>query len=61
MQMTPYNSLILTKATSGKPVRYYVGAGWTRSGQFTTKESWEAYVADCAKRANSPVHVQVAK
>jgi pectinesterase len=52
------NQLALTKAKSGTPVRYYVGAGWTRSGQFPTKESWDAYVADCAKRANSPVRVQ---
>lgn len=55
----PQNHLALTEATSGKPVRYYVGAGWTRSGQFTTKESWDSYLADCAKRVNSPVRVEV--
>jgi len=53
------NQLALTKATSGVPVRYYVGAGWTRSGQFPTKESWDAYVTDAAKRANAPIRVKV--
>lgn len=56
-----FNSLALAKAASGTPVRYYVGAGWSRSGQFPTKESWEAYVADCAKRVNSPIRIQVSK
>ncbi len=51
------NSLALTKAVSGKPVRYYIGAGWSRSGLFPTKESWESYLADFAKRVNSPIRV----
>lgn len=54
-----YNQFVLTKAVSGAPIRYYVGAGWTRSGQFPTKESWDAFVADFAKRVNAPLRVQV--
>ncbi len=52
------NQLVLVKATSGTPIRYYVGAGWTRSGHFPTKESWDAYVAEFARRINSPVRIQ---
>ena len=53
------NLLALTKATSGVPVTYYVGAGWTRSGDFPTKESWEKYLLDFAKRQQSPITVKV--
>ena len=51
------NHLVLAKATSGKPLRYYVGAGWSKAGEFTTKEAWNAYVATCAARAKSPVKI----
>jgi hypothetical protein len=51
------NDLALAKATPGKPLRYYVGAGWSKAGEFTTKEAWNAYVAACAARAKSPVKV----
>ncbi len=54
------NQLILAKATSGKPVRYLVGAGWSKAGEFTTPEAWTAYVAACAARAKSPVKVIIA-
>ncbi|MGC4071337.1 MAG: DUF4861 domain-containing protein [Nibricoccus sp.] len=53
------NVLALTKATSGVPVRYYVGAGWSKSGDFPTKESWEKYLADFAKRLKSPITVKL--
>jgi hypothetical protein len=51
------NLLALAKATPGKPLRYFAGAGWDRSGQFSTKEEWNAYVAAAAARAKSPVRV----
>jgi hypothetical protein len=53
------NQLILAKVTSGKPVRYLVGAGWSKAGEFTTKEAWNTYVAACAARAKSPVKIAV--
>ncbi len=53
------NHLVLVKATSGKPVRYYAGAGWSKAGEFTTQEAWETYVAACAARAKSPVKVSL--
>jgi len=51
------NQLVLAKVTSGQPLRYYVGAGWTKSGDFASPEDWNAYVAACAARAKSPVKV----
>jgi hypothetical protein len=53
------NNLVLTKVTPGKPLRYLAGAGWSKAGEFTSKESWNAYVADCAARLRSPVKVSV--
>lgn len=53
------NQLVLAKATSGQPLRYYVGAGWTKSGDFASKEDWSKYVAAEAMCAKSPVKVMV--
>ncbi len=51
------NHLLLAKAVSGQSLRYYVGAGWSKAGEFTTQESWNAYVAACAARVRAPVRV----
>lgn len=51
------NHLLLAKATAGMPLRYYAGAGWTKAGEFTTQESWNAYVAAFAARLKSPLKV----
>ncbi len=54
------NELILAKATSGQPLRYFAGAGWSKAGEFTSLAAWNAYVADCASRAASPIKITVA-
>jgi hypothetical protein len=51
------NHLVIVKAASGQPLRYYVGAGWSKAGEFTSPEQWNAYVAACAERARHPVKV----
>ena len=51
------NQLVLAKVTSGQPLRYYVGAGWSKAGEFTTQQQWNDYVAGWAARANSPLRV----
>ncbi len=51
------NHLILARAAAGQPVRYWIGAGWTRSGDFATEADWKAYVAAWAARAASPVRI----
>jgi len=53
------NRLVLARVVSGQPLRYYVGAGWSKSGEFSTKDEWNAYVAARAARAASPVKVSV--
>ena len=54
------NQLILTKVTSGQPIRYFVGAGWSKAGEFTTQQQWNDYVAACAARMRAPVKVALA-
>ncbi|WP_164891003.1 DUF4861 domain-containing protein [Botryobacter ruber] len=39
-------------------VIYYTGFGWKRSGQFTSPEEWDAYLADFAARIASPLEVE---
>ena len=51
------NELVLVKASPGRPVRYYAGAGWSKAGEFTSRESWDAYVAASVARIGSPVTV----
>ena len=53
------NVLVLARATSGKPLRYLAGAGWSRAGEFTTEAKWNAYVAACAERFRVPIEVTV--
>lgn len=53
------NELVLAKAVAGQPLRYLAGAGWSKAGEFTSAEAWNAYVAACAARLGSPVHVHV--
>ena len=53
------NALILAPVVAGKPLRYYVGAAWTRSGDFKSEQDWQRYVAAEAARSRSPVTVSV--
>ncbi len=41
---TKDDHLALIKVTPGKPFVYYAGAGWSKSGDFPTAESWEKYL-----------------
>ena len=54
------NQLVLAKVRSGQPLHYYVGAGWSKAGEFTTRQQWNDYVAACAARIRSPVKVTLA-
>jgi hypothetical protein len=56
---TAHDRLILVKAKSGEPVRYYAGAGWNKSGDFSSNADWVAYLAACAQRLASPVKVML--
>jgi rhamnogalacturonyl hydrolase YesR len=49
--------LAIVQAEPGKPLEYYFGACWDRSGDFTTHEQWEAYVKRFAERRDQPLQV----
>jgi hypothetical protein len=53
------NQLSLAKAASGQPLRYFAGAGWSKAGEFTTRQAWNDYVAGCAARLRSPVRITI--
>lgn len=55
----PLNHLISAKVTSGKPLRYYTGATWVKSGDINNIEEWKTYVNDIALRAKNPVRVKL--
>lgn len=55
------NDLVLAKATSGKPLRYYAGGAWSRAGEITSLEQWQRLAQDTAARDASPVRVTLAR
>ncbi len=55
------NLLTLARVQSGQPLRYYIGAGWSKAGDFSTQDDWVKYLESKAKRINNPVTVAVVK
>lgn len=55
------NDLVLARATSGKPLRYYAGGAWSRAGEITSLEQWQRLAQDTAARDASPVRVTLAR
>lgn len=53
------NQLALVPVKHGQTLTYYVGAGWSRSGQFADAGAWQNYLAGFAARLRSPVKVSV--
>jgi unsaturated rhamnogalacturonyl hydrolase len=53
------NNLLLVKVKPEVPVRYYTGSGWTKSGQFADRASWEKYVRENAMRMQHPLKIDV--
>jgi hypothetical protein len=53
------NHLLVFKVRDGVPVRYFTGAGWNRSGQFTDRASWENYVKAFAAGVARPLTITV--
>ena len=50
--------LLLGKALPGKPFVHYLGAGWSKSGDFPETAAWENYVRGFARRLQSPLIVK---
>ena len=55
------NQLGLAPVKDGETVTYYVGAGWSRSGQFADAAAWHAYVRDFQARLAAPLQVAVSR
>jgi rhamnogalacturonyl hydrolase YesR len=55
------NMLAVTRAEVGKPLDYYFGACWDRSGDFTNAVGWENYVKYQAACRAQPLVVTVGK
>ena len=53
------NQLAIAQVEVGKPLEYYFGASWDRSGDFTNHVQWEAYVKRFAERRDQPLQVTV--
>lgn len=41
---------VLLPAKAGKPITYYVGAGWSKSPQFNTEQDWADYIHEVAQK-----------
>ena len=52
---TKTDHLILARAKAGQPLRYHAGAGWDRSGDFSTQADWNAYVDAAGERLKAPL------
>jgi len=53
------NMLAVTRAEVGKPLDYYFGACWDRSGDFTNAVAWESYVRRFAACRAQPLVLTV--
>lgn len=56
---TDSHYLAISHARSGEPVTYYIGAGWTGSGDFRDVTDWWTYLDVFTQRLGSPVIVKV--
>ena len=50
--------LLIGRVQPGKPFVHYLGAGWSKSGDFPDAAAWESYVRDYARRLATPVVVK---
>ena len=53
------NALVTVPVAAGQPLRYHVGAAWTRGSPFATQGAWKKHVAEEAARLRAPVSVSV--
>jgi hypothetical protein len=53
------NRLAITRAQLGKGVDYFIGAGWSNSGDFPDGRAWTSYVRRFAERRDNPVTLSV--
>jgi len=54
---TVANLLAIVPAQPGKPFVYWLGAGWSSSGDFPDGKSWENYVQHFDERLHAPLQL----
>jgi hypothetical protein len=53
------NQLAIANAEIGKPFVYYLGAGWSESGDFPNAAAWNGYIFRFAERRDQPLQVTI--
>ena len=53
------NELITAPVVSGKALRYYVGAAWSRGSAFASKADWDKFIAAETARVQSPLKISL--
>jgi rhamnogalacturonyl hydrolase YesR len=53
------NLLAVTQVEIGKPLTYYFGAGWSKSGDFPSAAAWAHYVNRYSERTDSPLRIAI--
>ena len=56
-QITEEHVMLTFSADTQKPVVYYTGASWDKSGQFSNAGAWQQYVRDFAQRVSHPIEI----
>lgn len=51
------DALLVGTAQPGQPFVYWLGAGWSKSGDFPDPQAWEAHVRNVAQRLAVPLRV----
>jgi hypothetical protein len=59
MRETEDHYLVIGSVSPGNRLTYYAGAGWTRSGDFPTREAWNSYLSGWARSLDYPLQVKV--
>ena len=56
---TDEHYMALSRAKSGDPVSYWIGAGWTDSGDYRDVKDWYTYLDQWAQRLSNPIKLQI--
>ncbi|HUB86324.1 MAG TPA: DUF4861 family protein, partial [Verrucomicrobiae bacterium] len=51
--------LAITQVETGQPFVYYIGAGWSESGDFPNAAAWNDYVRNFAARRDLPLQISI--
>ncbi len=51
------NHLAIVRVRPGKPLVYYLGAGWSKSGDFLNAEAWSRHVEKISEQVRQPLKV----